>query len=95
MTTGEFFWGRGKKGSNWAVELTAMATGAFAAMSIIELIPSEEMLQRTKAAASLKDTYRAPNQAKIDRMFLDELPPQCLQRPVLSIQPRLGDARFE
>ena len=49
-----------------------MATGAFAAISITELISSDEMLQLMKAAASLKDTYQPPNQDEIDRMLLDE-----------------------
>ena len=73
-----FFGVEVKKAQIGVVEFTAMATGAFAGMSITELIPSEEMLQLMKAAASLKDTYQPPNQAKIDRMFLDELPPGCL-----------------
>ena len=67
-----FFGVEVKEAQIGAVELTAMGTGAFAAMSIIELIPSEEMPQLMKAAASLKDTYQPPNQAEINRMFLDE-----------------------
>ncbi len=73
-----FFGVEVKKAQIGVVEFTAMATGAFAGMRITESIPSEEMLQLMKAAASFKDTYQSPNQAKIDRMFLDELPPLCL-----------------
>ncbi|MEC8288364.1 MAG: hypothetical protein VX007_01990, partial [Pseudomonadota bacterium] len=62
----------GTKDQIGAVEFTAMATGAFAAISITELISSDEMLQLMKAAASLKDTYQPPNQDEIDRMLLDE-----------------------
>ena len=49
-----------------------MATGAFAAISITELISSDEMLQLLKAAAELKDTYQPPNQDEIARILRDE-----------------------
>ena len=73
VATGEIFvWVEGTKDQIGAVEFTAMATGVFAAISITELISSDEMLQLMKAAASLKDTYQPPNQDEIDRMLLDE-----------------------
>ena len=73
VATGEIFvWVEVKKVQIGTVELTAVATGGFAARSITELIPSEKMLELMTAAAWLKDTYQPPDQEEIDRMFLDE-----------------------
>ena len=71
VAVGEIFvWVEGTKDQIGAVEFTAMAAGAFAAISITKSISSNEMLQLMKAAASLKDTYQPPNQDEIGRMFL-------------------------